>query len=398
MVGGTLQLCKAPQEVLDSAYRFGQKYRQKCRIKAQELWNINNSTDDFRFYDLYLEIQDDDRRVNLYPLYVLNLNVDENSAVQPDPMDKENRGNWRMTRRFFLVDNVAGKDDWDTMASVVRYPELMQLNVELRTSKDGKIYPPYLTIKYGEVRSDQFDANPELEVEFAVEYYMDTERHEKDLEITMGVLCSFGGLWAMLRAWSWSKRAGKAVIDFPTVLKCILYLAGTISDIFFVVMLGTCLVLTFAYKAQLTVVYMMLTSTQEGSFVIYICLAAALKVVEMVHVLLEQVSAEVFFIDWERPHGTTIPRNVEVLQSREQEEAAPGRRGSQSAADENPQNPITIWRTYLVANEWNELQAYRKTSYVLQLCLMILFLKVLNFEGLTVLGPGASLGEIILLL
>uniref|UniRef100_A0A915L2R5 Odorant receptor n=1 Tax=Romanomermis culicivorax TaxID=13658 RepID=A0A915L2R5_ROMCU len=81
--------------------------------------------------------------------------------------------------------------------------------------------------------------------------------------------------------------------------------------------------------------------------------------------------------------------------------------------------PVTIWRTYMVANEWNELQSYRKTSHILQMLTMLLLLKTssvikykqnypdfLNFivteirtclssqvsclEALTILEPGTT--------
>ena len=46
-----------------------------------------------------------------------------------------------------------------------------------------------------------------------------------------------------------------------------------------------------------------------------------------------------------------------------------------------PQNPtsdfaVSVWRTYLVANEWNELQTRRKINPALQAMIVILILKV----------------------
>lgn len=61
---------------------------------------------------------------------------------------------------------------------------------------------------------DTYDESNTVPVEFEVSYSMDTARHEKDIEITMSTLCSFGALWALLRAWSWSRRSGKAAVDF----------------------------------------------------------------------------------------------------------------------------------------------------------------------------------------
>ena len=38
---------------------------------------------------------------------------------------------------------------------------------------------------------------------------------------------------------------------------------------------------------------------------------------------------------------------------------------------------IKVWRTYLVANEWNELQTTRKINLSLQVVMVILVLRVI---------------------
>ena len=40
---------------------------------------------------------------------------------------------------------------------------------------------------------------------------------------------------------------------------------------------------------------------------------------------------------------------------------------------------LKVWRTYLVANEWNELQTTRKINLSLQVILVILVLRVIQF-------------------
>ena len=55
---------------------------------------------------------------------------------------------------------------------------------------------------------------------------------------------------------------------------------------------------------------------------------------------------------------------------------------------------MTIWRTYLVANEWAELSGYRKTSASLQLFLLLLLLKVFRLENAAIVEPNLSLGYV----
>ena len=48
---------------------------------------------------------------------------------------------------------------------------------------------------------------------------------------------------------------------------------------------------------------------------------------------------------------------------------------------------VSVWRTYLVANEWNELQTRRKTKAGLQLVLIIFLMRVLGLENLSSADP-----------
>jgi len=45
----------------------------------------------------------------------------------------------------------------------------------------------------------------------------------------------------------------------------------------------------------------------------------------------------------------------------------------------------------MIANEWNELQAYRKTSLGLQLFIVLLLMEVLNLKSLALAMPGTSI-------
>ena len=47
------------------------------------------------------------------------------------------------------------------------------------------------------------------------------------------------------------------------------------------------------------------------------------------------------------------------------------------------QNKVSCWRTLFVANEWNELQTFRKINPTIQLIFILFLLKVINLEALT---------------
>ena len=67
-------------------------------------------------------------------------------------------------------------------------------------------------------------------------------------------------------------------------------------------------------------------------------------------------------MDWERPKGLTASSNQ-----------APDASGTTPTLNTAP---ISIWRTYFVANEWNEIQSLGKINYTLLLALVTFFIEV----------------------
>ena len=77
-----------------------------------------------------------------------------------------------------------------------------------------------------------------------------------------------------------------------------------------------------------------------------------------------QCTIDIFFMDWERPKG--------ILASNQVTEA--GNKATPPSGTTNA--PVSIWRTYFVANEWNEIQSLRKINHTLLLMLVLLFIQV----------------------
>lgn len=119
--------------------------------------------------------------------------------------------------------------------------------------------------------------------------------------------------------------------------------------------------------------YNMLSEDQERSLFHYIISALVLKFCGLVLTMLSLVFQETFFIDWERQklkqtdeHG--MPLSRDLMKSTEAE-------------------PVVVWRTYLIANEWNELQQYRKSSLALQVIVMILLMEYFQFKNYALMEP-----------
>ncbi|VDK70569.1 unnamed protein product, partial [Anisakis simplex] len=90
--------------------------------------------------------------------------------------------------------------------------------------------------------------------------------------------------------------------------------------------------------------------------------------------------SKTFFIDWEKPMEV-IPMSVDNQKPLRYTERQPNTATT---------NPTVIWRTYLVANEWNELQNYRKTSIAIQMIAMFACLEWLELKNWAAITPGFS--------
>ena len=84
-----------------------------------------------------------------------------------------------------------------------------------------------------------------------------------------------------------------------------------------------------------------------------------LQLVAVTYMIWGQCHVDIFLVDWERPPTGRQPTN----QIAEQQVAVGG--------------VVSIWRTYFVANEWNELQTLRRGLRPLTtLITVLLFLQV----------------------
>ncbi|XP_077982500.1 meckelin-like [Glandiceps talaboti] len=365
VTGGTLQLCPDTQTRLDAAFQFGTTYKQSCTIPAQDFWNYPEHEN--IFYDLFLEFTEGES-TKLHAVPVLLENYSANSR---EPNKEPVVPDWVLTRRFFLVDNVSGKTSADADAEVVRYASLLRLEIEIQ-GQNGKIYTPMLRVRYAEInRASSFEANPSQTVKFQVEYTMNLDKYNEDVSIAMGVLSALGVIWAAIRTNAWRRRAGMITIDIVSMFKFFFFFCGTLADVFFIVMFGCGLYWLIFFRNQNAVYLVLPFGSDETPLIVYISVAFVLKFFDLIHVIGCQCIVDIFFIDWERPKGR-------IVQSNE-----PGTDNKGQIA------PVSAWRMFFIANEWNEIQTTRKTNVVFQLFMVVLFLHVIGFEDLASSNPRA---------
>ncbi|KAK0417774.1 hypothetical protein QR680_013203 [Steinernema hermaphroditum] len=358
-----LQLCPLARETKRGAFLMGRRYRESCEMNIEE---IRATHPDTVFFDLSIRFRAKNGHLHLYPIPVLNENIRSHNDFV-NRLGRSDDLKWVLTRRFFLT-------DFATKNGSLRVASQLQLHIQFQEGHDGYILPPFLRIRY--VTLD--DPEARVTVEFATEYSVDGGRYEKSLEIAMSVLCSISVLWAALRAYSWGRRSGKVLMDVTSLVKLVLYAAEVLADVFLLVIGVAALWIVFAYKKQQYIAFTLPTPEQEFSFVAYLVAALALKTVALLHRNVHLALTETFFVDWERSRVVADVSDAPVQLSRDL-------RAPRTTV------PPVIWRTYMVANEWNELQQYRKTSVAFQLLCVLFLLHFLRLEQWTVVQPEFSL-------
>ncbi|XP_055142736.1 meckelin isoform X3 [Symphalangus syndactylus] len=272
--GGVLQLCPDTETRLNAAYSFGTTYQQNCEIPISKIL-IDFPTP--IFYDVYFEYTDENQHQYILAVPVLNLNLQHNKIfVNQD----SNSGKWLLTRRIFLVDAVSGREnDLGSQPRVIRVAAQISLSVHLVPNTiNGNIYPPLITIAYSDI--DIKDANSQsVKVSFSVTYEMDHGEAHVQTDIALGVLGGLAVLASLLKTAGWKRRIGSPMIDLQTVMKFLVYYAGDLANVFFIITVGTGLYWLIFFKAQKSVSVLLPMPVQEERFVTYVGCAFALKVV-----------------------------------------------------------------------------------------------------------------------
>lgn len=105
---------------------------------------------------------------------------------------------------------------------------------------------------------------------------------------------------------------------------------------------------------------------QEVAFITLLSLATLFRFLQIVYLVWKQTSIQIFLIDWEKP---------KVMATLDTPTTTP--------------TSVSIWRTYFVANEWNEIQTLRKINSFLVLVITVLFLEVIGLKNIAERVPGS---------
>nr|DBA16749.1 TPA: hypothetical protein GDO54_002289 [Pyxicephalus adspersus] len=339
-------MCPNTQSVWDAAFKFGTYYSLSCSLPVSDLFQ---AVPEPIFYELFLLYTGTSGASMLWPIPVWNANIQGGS---------ESAGTLGSSalRRFFLIDGISGRQtNLSNLPSYVTVATSLTLSVYLPVSPPSSQPPFQLTVKY-----ERQNLQTSAQVSFAVTYSQSQGTFKRDTDIALGVLGSLAALVAILEISSWLRRSGQQNIGIMVIIKFLAFLSGSLANAFFLIVYGTSIYWMIAFKGQTTAVSVTLPPSGgqvENDFIIYMSVAFALKTLELLHLLVTQLTVNIFLIDWEKPKDKTT---------------------SQGTGKSN----VSIWRTVLVANEWNEIQTCRKLSPLFQLFMVLLLLEVVGLKNI----------------
>ncbi|XP_017308711.1 meckelin [Ictalurus punctatus] len=364
-----LQLCPDTLTRQQAAFTFGTAYNQNCVLSVSDLLAAYSEP---LFYDIFLVQQNTagDERLLAVPILNLILQFSGQFVNQASNMNS-----WYLTRRLMMIDTLSGREkSVNSTPRVIRVASNLKMSFQLvPNTQKGQVYPPLMTVSYSDILiTDQ--AKQTVAISFSLEYEMDQNEARVKTDIALGVLGGVAVVYTLLKTASWKRRIASPLIDIQTILKFLLFYAGDLANVFFFITVGTGLYWLILYKAQQFVSVLLPLPAQEDSFVIYVGCAFALKAVQFLHELWLQMSVDIFFIDWERPRGGKSNKSVEGC-----------------GEGKTPAPTVSIWRTYFVANEWNEIQTIRKINPTFQIISVLFFLEVVSFSSLALRDPSSEL-------
>ncbi|XP_048371113.1 meckelin-like isoform X3 [Sphaerodactylus townsendi] len=349
--GETLQLCPGSQNVLNAAFMFGTSYNRSCSLDISRLLQRDPEP---TFYELFLQYDDEKGNAQWWPVPVENPAITTSSSAS--------LSSWAF-RRFFLVDGLSGrKHNLTDPPETVTLAAGLILSVYLPTSNPGNQPPFLLTVEYVQ------RSNPGIvQASFSVTYIQSPGTAQQTTDISFGVFSSLAVLYSLLKVSSWARRSRLQNINLMIIVKFFAYLAGSLANVFFLITLGIGIYWLIVFKGQqhstVEVTLPPAGGPIETRFIIYVLCGLVLKSLDLVHLLITQLTVSIFLIDWEKPRQKGVQRTP-------------------TGGDQRAASSVSAWRTFLIANEWNELQTHRKANPFFQLFATLLLLEVVGLKNL----------------
>ena len=374
-----LQLCPSDQKTPTSLkYRnFARNHYFSCNLNLNNFQALNRT----RFYEIYVVDTANSNTEIAVPVHI-NFEGDSDAVID---------ANFNLYKRFFLVDNVAGVDSSGVLTKV-RFAVDTELRVTLRSGSSGLIHVPELFLLYG-ARTLAASDTPSLsltsedaallspQVTFHSTYTMDLSNYFSGTSVGFIIACVLAFLVMYVRVRNYNRRRQLSIYDVLYFTQVAVQGISSLGDTLFVLLLGLSLYWILFFKGQSSI-SILLPVGSEGiaGFQILVILAFTGKLIHVLYQLYQQVTQIIFFIDWERPRGK--------LEKKEKEQHS--HNDDEQKKKRPTMAPVSIWRSVLVANEWNELANSRLVSTPLIILIVLGLLDGAKWRWMRTAQPDAK--------
>ncbi|XP_011879640.1 PREDICTED: meckelin isoform X2 [Vollenhovia emeryi] len=421
--------------------RFGVNFSKKCKITAAELFNAQ-----VELLSPYLTFREDNKSF-IHALPVIVKSPDQNiKKISHQQLVRkfflaDNKSGFKALPAFMYSGFMRAPE-----LSVLRYMKSLFILVNVQNGKDhGKIFAPILIVEYDELTNQDLLDNSEVTINYKVAFVLKDNDIDYNVQITIGVFTGLALIFSSVKAWSYYKRNHNGNLGVAVLLWFLVYAMGAIGNAITFVCISTCMYLFVFYKGQ-TVPYILLPDEDsEENIRTYIIVAFSFKVAEMIGFIYQHWSLSVFFIDWEQPRmiqdqpkydsphtslrklysnrfpkGKSARVTSDVIASKRRRSHKTNRNTSPSELSKSSSIekytpdfssvcsiarsplqeatersythdfPISIWRTYFIANEWCKLQTRRRINIALQSIYTLCILQIFNLESWMLAIPEST--------
>ncbi|XP_011696383.1 PREDICTED: meckelin [Wasmannia auropunctata] len=426
--------------------RFGVNFSKRCKITAAELLNAQ-----VELLSPYLVFREDNKSF-IHALPVIIKSPDQNiKEISHQQLVRkfflvDNVSGFKALPSF--------THNGFTMApelSALRCMKSLTILVNVQNGKDhGKIFAPVLIVEYGELTYQDFLDNSDVTIDYKVAFVLKDNDIDYNIQVTIGVFTAVALIFSSVKAWSYYKRNHNGNLSMAVLLWFLIYAMGAVGNAITFVCISTSVYLFVFYKGQ-TVPYVLLPDEDsEEKMRTYIIVAFSFKIAEMIGFVYQHWGLSVFFIDWEQPRTVhdlpkydsphtslrksysnrfpkgeskssritsdviaskrrrrlqrTTNRNAspsEMSRSSSTEKYTPdfssvcsiARSPLQEATERGHAHdfPISVWRTYYIANEWYKLLTRRRINVALQSIYTLCLLQIFDLKSWMLAIPDSTI-------
>lgn len=343
---------------------FGVALHKRCTWTASQLWHYATTKDtdqnDRAFFELYM-IGEEKK------LFLLPIRAHFHRLL--------NR--FIYFRRFPLLDSHVGIDRTTGKRLYIVYAQSVVIKVQMsRHSSVGRIHPPIIDIEYQLLESNHREEEP-ITTELKLIYWKDNDQLDFELMLATYIFGVLSIAMATGRTWIWYRRSEERSLIITLAVFAVKFFGYGANILMFVTLIV--LITQFVVFKYQTIMHVTLfTEEQETYFTIYLVIAFIFKLIQLLYELSRIVSVDIFFIDWEKPKKERSDKSADSHVKRNSTTGTAStittsRKTNGSTNENNIEvNNVTIWRSYLVANEWYELSLCRRVNWSIHVVALIL--------------------------